>query len=256
MTPPEEQRAEPAAPLSPDLEPAAERLEEEATRSLGKENRKVLLLVLGVAAFMALAHFTPLRAWITNVQAWKSYVRELGLLAHLFFGLACAGAVMLGVPRLALCAGAGLVFGFVEGGLLSLMGSTLGSYGAFLLARKGARKAVLARAERWPWLKGMLAKPTLMRVFWVRQLTLPGIVLNVLLGVSGVRKGTFLGGTLLGYLPLNIAFSLVGSGLGKGQDSLVQSMTQLLMAVAVVNIVGWAMWRVVMRAKQNKPDQA
>jgi hypothetical protein len=82
----------------------------------------------------------------------------------------------------------------------------------------GARRK--SRAEKWPWLKKLLKKPSIMRVFWVRQLMVPGLVLNVLLGMTPVRHSRFLLGTALGYLPLNVAFSLVGSGLGKGQPGL------------------------------------
>ena len=46
---------------------------------------------------------------------------------------------------------------------------------------------------------------------------------------------------LLGYLPLNIALSLVGSGIGK--DSLVKTLVQLCAALALINIVGWLVWR-------------
>ncbi|MEN3942492.1 VTT domain-containing protein [Prosthecobacter sp. SYSU 5D2] len=216
-------------------------LELETGRSMKHENKRVFILVAVVGLFMVLAHFTPLKAWITNVQAWKGFVDELGWIAHASFILACAGGVMIGLPRLPLCAMAGLIFGFVEGMALSLVGSVCGSYGAFLMTRAGARRAVLARAERWPWLKKMLEKPSWLKVFWVRQMMLPGLVLNVLLGVTEVAHSTFLVGTATGYLPLNIAFSLVGSGLGKG--SLAQSLTQLLGALAVVNLVGWLVWK-------------
>jgi len=223
-------------------------LGEEARRSWRKENQQIIQLGMGVATFMVIAHFTPLRAWITNVQAWKGYVRELGWLAHGGFGLLCGMAVMVGVPRLSLCAAAGLLFGFGEGLALSLVGSVLGSYGAFLLARKGGRLAVRERASRWPWLEPMLRRPSWVRVFWVRQLMLPGIVLNVLFGISAVKHRTFLVGTTLGYLPLNIAFCLVGSGLGK--DSLAKTLVQLLAAMAVINIIGWVAWKV--RTKRNR----
>ena len=131
-------------------------VEQETSRALGKETRQVLMAVLVVAAFMALAHFTPMKAWITNVQTWKGFVREFGWMAHAVFMLVTAGAVMMGVPRLAFCSAAGLIFGFGEGLVLSLVGSTLGSYGAFILSRHGFRRAAEARAEKWPWLKTML----------------------------------------------------------------------------------------------------
>lgn len=222
-------------------------VESETARSMKHENKRVLTLVAVVALFMLLAHFTPLKAWITNVQVWKTFVNDLGWAAHLSFMLATALGVLIGLPRLPLCAGAGLVFGFVEGLALSLAGSVLGSYGTFLMTRAGARRAVLARAARWPWLAGLLKEPSLMKVFWVRQMMLPGIVLNVLLGVSAVSHRLFLAGTTAGYLPLNVAFTLVGSGLGKG--SLAHSLTQLLGALAVVNGVGWLVWRFARRPK-------
>ena len=225
----------------------ASMLESETGRSLGRENRRVLCLVAVFALFLVIAHFTPLKSWITNIQEWKARVEELGWMAHAAFLMVCAGGVMVGLPRLPLCAGAGLIFGFVEGIVLSLVGSVMGSYGAFLLARAGARHAVLAQTERWPWVKKMLEEPSWLKVFWVRQMMLPGLVLNVLLGVTSVTHSTFLLGTSIGYLPLNIAFTLVGSGLGKG--SLAQSLPQLLGAIAVVNALGWLVWKLV-RARQ------
>ena len=70
---------------------------------------------------------------------------------------------------------------------------------------------------------------------------LPGVVLNAVLGVAETRHRTFLGGTLLGYIPLNVAATLVGSGLGK--SSLAQSAVQLMAALAVINVVVWLLWR-------------
>ncbi len=222
-------------------------LGEEAERSWSRENRKLIFLALAVAVFMAIAHFTPLRAWITNVQVWKAYIRSLGWMAHVGFGLMCAASVLVGVPRLPLCAAAGLLFGFWEGLCLSLLGSTLGSYGVFVVARLGGRRAALKRAARWPWLQPLLKQPSLFKVFWARQLMLPGIVLNVLFGVTAVGHPTFLAGTVFGYLPMNVAFALVGSGLGK--ESLARTMMQLFAAMGVVNVLGWLLWRFTSKRK-------
>ena len=233
-------------PEEPDIS-ISNQVEQETSRALNKETRQVLLAVLLVAAFMALAHFTPLKTWITNVQIWKNLVREFGWGAHAVFVAACAGVVMLGVPRLPLCAVAGLIFGFGEGLALSLAGSTCGSYGAFVLSRHGFRRAAESRAEKWPWLKKLLKKPSIMRLFWVRQLMVPGLVLNVLLGMTPVKHSRFLLGTLMGYMPLNVALSLVGSGLGKG--SLTQTIAQLLAAMAVINIAAWLVYRVMKKQR-------
>jgi uncharacterized membrane protein YdjX (TVP38/TMEM64 family) len=76
----------------------------------------------------------------------------------------------------------------------------------------------------------------------------PGFVLNLLLGMTSVKHRTFLAGTLLGYLPLNIALTLVGSGLGK--ESLAQSIKQVLAALAVINLVAWAVMRMVKKHRK------
>lgn len=216
-------------------------LGEEARKGLGKERRQIALLVLLVGGFMLVAHFTPLRGWLENAQEWKRYVKEFGWGSRAVFFGATAAAVMLGVPRLAMCGTAGLLFGFAEGLVLSLAGSTLGSYGTFLMVRRGFRKSVASQALKRPWLARLLKKPSLMKVFWVRQLVLPGLVLNAVLGVAETRHRVFLGGTLLGYVPLNVAATLVGSGLGK--SSLAQSAVQLMAALGVINLVVWLLWR-------------
>ena len=77
----------------------------------------------------------------------------------------------------------------------------------------------------------------------------PGLVLNVLLGMTPVRHSRFLLGTLLGYLPLNVAFSLVGSGLGK--ESITHTLVQLLGAMAVINIAAWLVYRVIRQQRTN-----
>lgn len=88
----------------------------------------------------------------------------------------------------------------------------------------------------------MLDAPSLLRVIFVRQLLVPGIALNVLFGMTPVRHTAFVAGTLLGYLPLNVAFSLVGSGLGK--ETLAESLTQILFALALISVLAWSMWKV------------
>lgn len=220
---------------------ALRELGEEAAQGVGRERRQIVLLVVVVATFMALAHFTPLKAWLENAQEWKRVAQGLGWRGSVGFLGLTAVLVALGVPRLSLCGTAGLLFGFAEGMAVSLIGSTLGSYGTFVGVRRGFRRSVTTQAARRPWLAQLLKKPSLLKVFWVRQLALPGVVLNAILAVSEIRHRIFLGGTLLGYIPLNAAATLVGSGLGKA--SLEHTMVQLMAALAVINLVMWWVWR-------------
>ncbi|MCB1225156.1 MAG: TVP38/TMEM64 family protein, partial [Verrucomicrobiales bacterium] len=250
MSQPHVNEPDPAAtPAADDAAPLMEAgMREEAARSVGKERRMIALLVVIVAGVMVLAHFTPLAAWLEDAQQWKQALRQYGVWSHLGFILVSALVVMVGAPRLSVCGAAGVLFGSAQGFIVSLIGSTLGSYLAFLGVRYGFRRDISSALERRPWLERMLRHPSVLTVFWVRQLMLPGIVLNALLGLSSIRHRTFLLGTLLGYMPLNLAASLIGSAIAK--DSLEHSLGQLMAALAVINLAAWLVWRKV-RGQQS-----
>lgn len=229
---------------------ASERLEEEAWASIWRENRRIIALALALAGVVAVAHFTPLAGALEDAQHWKLWIREFGVIAFFGYGVMAALAVMFGVPRSVTCLAAGGLFGSIIGIAISWLSSTAGSYGAFLLARWGARRPDARTLERWPWLRELLAAPSVASVAWLRQLPLPGLMLNLMLGVTTARHRVFLIGTLLGYLPLNIAFALVGSGLGKAD--LVKSLSQFLGAIGVVNLVALLVWRQVKKHRVQR----
>ena len=151
-----------------------------------------------------------------------------------------------------LCTVAGAIFGVNEGFLISWLGSSLGSYGSFLLVRWGAKKTAEKRLVDWPWLCALMATPSFWRVVLLRQLMIPGVVLNILFGITSVTHRTFIGATLLGYLPLNIALTLVGSGLGKAD--LADSLKQILAAIAIINIIAWAVVRLMKKQTSLRGD--
>ena len=206
------------------------------------ETRRLLILALVVLALLLALHFTPLKAWIDDVQALKQQIRELGWKGYAGFGLASIAAIALGVPRLPLCALAGVLFGFAGGALVSLASGISGSYGAFLIARWGGREWAerkLAGARKN--LKDVLTRPTIGSIFVARQLPVPGIVVNVAIGMLPTRHSTFLLGTALGYLPSTAIVALAGSSLGK--ESLAVAMTQVTLAMAALGaLAAGLMW--------------
>ncbi len=211
---------------------------EDLTGISGETRRLLFLAVFVLCALLAL-HFTPLKAWMEDIRVLKAQIDGYGLLADGVFVLASMMAIALGVPRLALCGLAGALFGFVEGALVALLASVLGSYGAFLLARWSGRawaeRKLAGASER---LRGTLAEPTVANIFIARQLPVPGIVPNVLLGIMPTPHATFLLGTFLGYLPSNAIVALAGSSLGK--ESLTKAITQVslsMMGLAALSIL-------------------
>lgn len=206
------------------------------------ETRRLLFLALGVVVLLILLHFTPMKAWTEDVQLLKLRVQSFGWAGTGVFAVVSMAAISLGVPRLLLCGLAGMLFGFVTGAIVALVASVPGAYGAFLLARWSGRDwADRKLATASEGLRELLSKPSLGAIFVARQLPMPGLVINVALGVLPTTHRTFLLGSFLGYLPSTAIVALAGSSLGK--DNLEAAITQVSLSMAglaVLSIV--LMW--------------
>ncbi len=136
-----------------------------------------------------------------------------------FLAMHIAGSLCF-VPRTLLALGAGLVFGTWWGVLWAALGSLAGAVAGFLTARylgsgflervMPARSAGLAalldRAGRGGW--RMVAVMRLVPI-------IPHSLANYALGLTRVRLGAYAVGSLLGQLPLTIAYADLGAAGGQ-----------------------------------------
>lgn len=223
----------------------------EAETDPRKEAKKLLYWAVGVSILVGALHFTPLKQWLADAQNLKTKIDGYGWRAHMCFMLASALGIALGVPRLALCGLGGMLFGFCEGFLVSQFAGVIGAYGAFLLTRFwGPREWVrqkLAQSER---IRAVLGKPTVGTIFVTRQLPVPGMVPNVLLGVLETGHLTFLAGTFLGYLPSNIPVALFGSSMGK--ESLGKAISQVSLSMLALGAFSALVISIQRRQKNSK----
>jgi uncharacterized membrane protein YdjX (TVP38/TMEM64 family) len=207
----------------------------DTTPDIRKETGRLIVGACLVAGIIALLYFTPLKQWLESVRELKDRIDHYGWKAHAIFIVGSVAGIAVGVPRLVLCGMGGFFFGFVEGLLASQFAGVLGSYGAFLITRLWAPKEwvqrKLANSDR---LKSVLEKPSIGSIFVARQLPVPGIVPNVLLGVLNTSHFTFLIGTFVGYLPSNIPVALAGSSMGK--ESLMKAIGQVSTAMLALGI--------------------
>jgi uncharacterized membrane protein YdjX (TVP38/TMEM64 family) len=141
-------------------------------------------------------------------------------IAPLVFLAAHVAGSLFFVPRTLLALGAGLVFGMWWGIVWAALGSVLGALAGFLAARylnsgfvdragpaKSARlAALLARVERGGW-----------RAVAVVRLVpvIPHSLANYALGLTRVRVGAYAFGSLIGQLPLTIAYADLGAAGGR-----------------------------------------
>jgi uncharacterized membrane protein YdjX (TVP38/TMEM64 family) len=215
-----------------------------------KETGRLIIGALLITSMIVLLHFTPLRQWIDDAQAMKQSVQALGWLGILGYIVASIALIALGVPRLALCGLGGLFFGFTTGVIAAQFAGVIGAYVAFLATRWWAPKAwVQSQLGRSKRLSEVLANPSIGSIFVARQLPVPGLLPNVLLGVLHTRHSVFLIGTFLGYLPSNIPVALAGSSLGKA--TLIQAFQQNFMSVLALLGFGVAIM-VIRRRLQQK----
>lgn len=200
-----------------------------------RESYRLLIGAVIVAGLVAVLHFTPLKQWLAEAQKLKAGIQDYGWKAHAVFVLGSIVGIALGLPRLVLCGLGGMLFGFLEGLVASQIAGVLGSYGAFLITKLWAPKdwvqRKLAGSEK---LRGLLAHPSVMGIFIARQMPVPGILPNVLLGVLPTRHRTFLIGTFLGYLPSNIPVALAGSSMGK--DTLQTAIAQVSISMVALGM--------------------
>ena len=165
-----------------------------------------------------------LAAGVVAAWRWRGLFGPLGLTglvggspaAPLVFLAAHVAASLFFVPRTLLALGAGLVFGMWWGVVWAALGSVAGAVAGFLVARyvgsgfvghadPGRLAALLARADRGGW-RGV----ALLRLVPI----IPHSLTNYALGLTRLRVGAYAFGSLLGQLPLTIAYADLGAAGG------------------------------------------
>src|SRR5262245_11527899 len=181
-----------------------------------------LLIVGGVVAFFA---FGPSESEILFRQAaWKSAVQENLLLALLIFFVAEVFLVAFSVPvATGLSVLAGVLLGRWLGTLVVSLASTLGALLAMLAARYVFRDSIRRRLEVRPRWKAAIA--ALDRgvecdggyyLLLIRLTPLfPFFLVNLGMGLTRIRVGTYWWATQLGMLPMSFVVVSAGAEVGE-----------------------------------------
>lgn len=198
--------------------------------------RLVVLLVLagGAAAALHWRHLFDPRSLAELAGGFP--------LAPLVFVALHIAASLFFVPRTVLALGAGLVFGLWLGLLWATLGSLAGALAGFLVARYihagfamrvgPARFAELAaRVERGGW----------RAVTIVRLVPLvPHSLANYAMGLTRMRLGAYFFGSLVGQLPMTVAYVEFGAAGGRvfsgGPDWLHQMLWPSLIGAAALGL--------------------
>lgn len=155
-----------------------------------RSRARIALYALLAAAAVALLLLggRQLAGYIPRFAVW---VDGLGVWGPVVFILGYAVATVAFVPGLLLTLAAGAIFGLVEGTIYTLIGATLGSCAAFLVARYVARGAIekkLAGNVRFAAIDRAVGKEGFKIVALLRLVPIfPFNLLNYSLGLTKVR---------------------------------------------------------------------
>ena len=182
-------------------------------------------MTLGKGHIGRLLVLVLLGAGMAGVWRWRGVFDPLALTgliasnpaAPLVFIALHVVASLFFVPRTLLAVGAGLVFGMWWGIVWAALGSVAGAVAGFLVARylyagfldradPGRLSALLGRAKRGGW--RMVAMARLVPI-------IPHSLTNYALGLTGVQLAAYAVGSLVGQLPLTIAYADLGAAGGR-----------------------------------------
>jgi uncharacterized membrane protein YdjX (TVP38/TMEM64 family) len=181
----------------------------------------LLIAVAGVLVFsMGWHHYLTLEGLAERRESLRALIASHWLLSVLAFVAIYTVSVALSLPGAAvLTLAGGFLFGWLLGGMLSIVGATIGATAIFLIARTALSDVLAARAGPWlARLRDGFREDAFNYLLFLRLVPIfPFWLVNLAPGLLGVGLGTYVGATVLGIIPGTFAFSLAGSGL----DSLI-----------------------------------
>lgn len=150
-----------------------------------------------------------------QLLAMLEWVERQGAWAAFLFILIMALVVVLLLPGVFFTAGAGFVFGVIEGTVLVVAGTTLGAVLAFLIARylfgEQARRFVVEH-NRLKLVHAEMARNDWKVVMLTRLIPFfPGKLSNYFFGLTSFRLKAYTLGSLVGFIPFSLHNVYLGS---------------------------------------------
>ena len=176
----------------------------------------VLVVSQGWHNYLTLEHIA------NNRDLLKGYIEENYLLTLLAYMGIYIVAIALSLPGgVFLTLTGGFLFGWLVGGLATVVAATIGATIIFLIAKTSFGEPLAARAG--PWLGKLregFQENALNYLLFLRLVPLfPFWLVNLAPALLGVGLGTYVAGTFFGIIPGTFAFAFAGVGL----DSVIEA---------------------------------
>lgn len=201
-------------------------MKSEPQRRTGALRRYLPLIVLISVAALVISqgwhNYLTLEQIAANREALRAFVNDnwIGALA-IYTGLYVT-VIALSLPGGALLTiTGGFLFGWLVGGLATVVAATAGATLVFLIAKTSFGETLAERAG--PWLKKLsdgFQKDALSYLLFLRLVpAFPFWLVNLAPALLGVGLPVYVTGTFIGIIPGTMAFSVLGAGL----DSIIEA---------------------------------
>jgi len=209
---------------------------------------KTFVLLLTIAAGFFLLNKTPLRDLLYNSE-WVQgqFLASKNVKSILLFIAGGGILTVFGFPRLVLSAIGGFVYGTMSGTLYALAGTLWGCFLSFFysrfLAQEFVRSHIPEKAMKVETL--LLSQPFLVSIM-IRNLPVGNnTITNLMAGVSRIKTVPYFSGSLIGFIPQTLVFSLLGSGISR--DGTIQVVISLILFAATIGF----MWYLIQIIRTN-----
>lgn len=220
LTPPKKQAEEentPHAPLrdAPPLSPPGDEASPARSFTLYRSLLlKAVFFFAPMALLVLLARHLGLEELMDNAWAEKYLLGQGATGVFLYIG-ATALLTLIGIPRMATAFVGGYVFGPLAGSLYASLGNGISCACSFAYARLVAHRALQKRfGERIRKLDAFLSRNPFSMTIAIR--TFPAglnTLTNLLAGITSIPPLPFIAGSTIGFIPQNLIFALLGSGI-------------------------------------------
>lgn len=199
---------------------------------------KTLLLIILLIGSLTVLRLSPLWYYLdpSHISLLQDKLAGFRSMAPFVFFAGGALLIAMGVPRTIFSILGGMVFGFLTGTFLAIAAAFAGSVVIIWLTRFLGRPLFHQKiGHRLKAIEGRLENNGFLVVLILRQLPLPSILVNVLIGLSSINSTAFIFGSLLGLIPEAAIFALFGSSV-REDFALRISLASLSLIVLIIVI--------------------
>lgn len=228
--------------------------------------KRLMLILIVVAAILVVYLFDlhkllDLEALQQNREWLLGHVTERPFITASVFVLIYAICAGLSIPgALILTLSGGFLFGTWLGGLLVVIGATIGAGAVFLIAKTALGNSL--RSKAGPWLarieQGFQEDGTSYLLILRLVPIFPFWLINLVPAFLGVSLGTFLLTTFFGIMPGSFVYASVGNGLGEifaiGGEPDLSIMTQPSVLLPLLGLAVMACVPIIYKRLRKRPQ--